>query len=267
MTTRFLPLSLLLSLSQAIPARADLKFTIRQGIQRRTQYVQGRNSRTEFGDAFGAQLIGIYNGDRQLQYALDPSTRTYAVHPIEPWKPNPLLRPRESGKTIDIYRDYVDTGERRWMFGHLARHVILSERRVPEPGSCSASAGEGESRTKKDGWYIDLPAAHPQGRGYGYFMGSTECANGAVDRIEIHTTGHCENGFPLLDVSTSSQWHGLMRNKVVEWDESPLDPRTFMPPADFHQVHSLPNQRRDTFLDNLRYRLSSWVSAAEELLD
>jgi hypothetical protein len=50
------------------------------------------------------------------------------------------------------------------MFGHLARHVIQSERRVPGPGSCSA--GEGERRTKTDGWYIDLPGAYPQGHGY-----------------------------------------------------------------------------------------------------
>jgi hypothetical protein len=266
MSARFLPFSLLL-FSQTIPAHADLKLTIRRGTQRETLYIQGRKSRTEIGDAFGPQVIWIFNGDRQIQYGLDPATHAYNVHAIEPWKPNPLLRARESGKTIDIYRDYVDTGERRWMFGHLARHVILSERRVPEPGSCAASAGEGESRMKKDGWYIDLPAAQPQGRGYGHFLGSTECANGAVDRIEIHTTGHCENGFPLLDVSTSSQWHGLMRNKVVEWDESPLDPKVFLPPADFHEVPSLPNQRPNTILNNLRYRLSWWVSAAEELLD
>lgn len=155
MTARSLPFSLLLLLSQAIPARADLKFTAWHGTQRQTQYTRGRNSRTEIGDAFGPQVIWIYNGDRQLRYALDPATRAYTVRRIEPRKPDPLLRARESGKAIDVYRDYVDTGERRWMFGHLARHVILSERRVPEPGACSA--GQGEQLTKTDGWYIDLP--------------------------------------------------------------------------------------------------------------
>lgn len=231
MSQRFLPLSLLLLLSQAIPARADLKFR-------------------------------IDNADRQNHHAPDPATRTYAVHPIEPWKPNPLLRARESGKTIDIYRDYVDTGERRWMFGHLARHVIRSERRVPAPGSCSG--GEGEQRTKTDGWYIDLPAAP---RGLGYLMGGPGCPEGVMDHIEIHTTGPRENGLTLLEVSTSSQGHGSTRSKVVEWDESPLDPKTFQPPANFHQVPSLPNQQRGTFLDNLRYRLAGCVSYAEEPLD
>jgi hypothetical protein len=263
MTTRFLPLSLLLLLTQAVRSRADLKITIRRGTQRETLYIQGRKSRTEIGDAFGPQVIWIYNGDRQLRYALDSATRAYIVHPIEAWKPNPLLRAPESGKTVDIYRDYVDTGERRWMFGHLARRVIRSERRVPELGSCSAR--EGEQRTKTDGWYIDLPSAYPQGQGY--LMGSAACPNGAIDRTEIHTTGPREKGFALLEISTSSEWHGSMRNKVVELDESPLDPKRFLPPADFHQVPSLPNQRRDSFLENLRYRLSWWVSAAEEWLD
>jgi hypothetical protein len=263
MTTRFLALSLLLWLSPAVPAHADLKLTIRRGTQRETLYIQGRKSRTEIGDAFGPQVIWIFNGERQLRYALDPATRAYIAHPIEAWKANPLLRAPESGKTIDIYRDYVDTGERRWMFGHLARHVIRSERRVPEPGSCSAR--EGEQRTKTDGWYIDLPSAYPQG--LGYLMGGAACPSGAMDRTEIHTIGPREKGFALLEISTSSESHGLMRDKVVELDESPLDPKTFLPPADFHQVPSLPNQRPNTFLANLRYRLSWWVSAAEDWLD
>jgi hypothetical protein len=97
------PAFALLFLSPAIPARADLKFTIRQGIHRQTGYGRGRNSRTEIGDPFGPQVIWINNAERQLRYALDPATRAYTVYPIEPPKPNPLLRARMSGKTIDIY--------------------------------------------------------------------------------------------------------------------------------------------------------------------
>lgn len=262
MVTRFLPLSLRLLLSQAILAHADLKIAIRRGISRETRYVHGRNSRTEIGDAFGPQWIYIYNGDRQLQYGLDPSTRTYTVRRVEPWKPNPLLRVRESGKTIDIYRDTVDTGERRWMFGHLARHVIQSERRVPQPGSCSA--GEGVRRTKTDGWYIDLPDT----QGHGYVMdGGMACPNGALDRIEFHFTGPRENGIALIETQTTDSRRVTSRTKVVEWDESPLDLKTFLPPAGFHEVSSPPNRRHDGFLDTLRYRLSGLVIAAEDWLD
>lgn len=274
MTTRFLPLLLLLS--QAIPAGADLKIVTHRGTSSDTLYVQvrgsqARNSRSEFGDAFGPQAIWIFNGDRQLQYGLDPSTRTYTAHRVEPWKPNPLLRVPESGKAIDIYRDYVDTGERRWMFGHLARHVILSGRWVPEAGSCSAK--QGELRTKTDGWYVDLPGPFKGAALFGVDHG-VSCPNGAQDSIAFHTTGTRETGYPLLEtVTRTDSKRVISRKKVVAWDESPLDPKTFLPPGDFHQVPSLPNadaagnRRRDVFLDNVRERLSGFVLAAEDLLE
>jgi hypothetical protein len=201
----------------------------------------------------------------QLQYALDPSTRTYTAHRVEQRKHNQLLRTPASGKTIDLYRDYVDTGERRWMFGHPARHVIVSERRVPEPGSCSAK--EGERRTKTDGWYIDLPAPY-QGAGFMGIDAGAFCPNGALDRIEIHITGPREKGFPLLETITRSDWpRATVRTKVVEFDESPLDPKTFLPPAGYRQSPDLTQHGHSTFLDTLRYRLSGWVSAAEELIE
>jgi hypothetical protein len=269
MTARFLPLSLLLLLSRAVPAHADLKIVTHESncSSTTTRYVQGRNVRIDTHFANFPQQIVIFDADHQRSYTLDPASRAYAVRPVEPWKPDPLLRVPESGKTIDIYRDYVDTGERRWMFGHLARHVIQSERRVPEPGSCSA--GEGERRIKTDGWYIDLPAAYPQGHGY-VMDGGAVCPNGALDRTEIHTTGHCENGFPLLETVTALPRNGFTsRTKVIELHESPLDPKTFMPPADFHQVPSLPQDGTSTFLDTLEYRWSRLVcnTWAEALLE
>jgi hypothetical protein len=143
MAPRFLLLSLWLLTGQAVPADADLKFTTREGAQRQTQFMRGRSHRMEIGDAFGPRQVFIYNADRQLEYKLDPATRAYTVRRVEPWKPDPLLRARMSGKTIDIYRDYVDTGERRWMFGHLARHVIQSERRVPSPAPAPPEKANG----------------------------------------------------------------------------------------------------------------------------
>jgi len=268
MTARFLPLSLLLLVGPAIPARADLKIVTHEGNcnETSTRYIRGRNLRIDMNFSYGPEQIVILDAEHQRSYTVDPRSRVYTVRPIEPWKPNPLLRARESGKTIAVYRDYVDTGERRWMFGHLAQRIILSERRVPEPGSCSA--GEGERRSKTDGWYIDLPAAYPQGHGY-LMDGGSGCPDGAMDRIDIHTTGPCEKGFPLLETVTLADRRGFTsRTKVVELDESPLDPKTFMPPADFHQVLSLPQHKPGTFLDTLRNRWAGLVcnTWAEALL-
>jgi len=269
MTARFLPLSLLVLFNQAVPALGDLKIVSHDGncSSTRTRYVQGHNFRVDTHFADFPQQIVIFDSDRQCAYTLDPASRAYTVRHVEPRKPNPLLRARESGKTIVIYRDTVDTGERRWMFGHLARHVIRSERRVPEPGACSA--GEVERRTKIDGWYIDLPAAYPQGHGY-VMDGGMVCPNGMIDRIEIRPNGRPEGGFPLLETVTSPDWHlSTSQTTVVELDESPLDPNTFMLPADFHEAPAQPQQRPGDFLDTLRNRWARLVcnTWAEALLE
>jgi hypothetical protein len=65
MTARFLPLSLLLLLSQAVPAHADLKITTRIGncTSTSTRYNQGSN--------------------HQRIYTLDAATRAYTVTRVE----------------------------------------------------------------------------------------------------------------------------------------------------------------------------------------
>jgi hypothetical protein len=52
-------------------------------------------------------------------------------------------------------------------------------------------------------------------------------------------------------------------------DESPLDPETFMPPVNFHQVPSLPQRKTGNFLDTVRYRwaclvCNTWAGALLE---
>jgi hypothetical protein len=52
-------------------------------------------------------------------------------------------------------------------------------------------------------------------------------------------------------------------------DESPLDPKTFMPPTDFHQAPSLPQRKPGNFMDTVRYRWACLVcnTWAEALLE
>jgi hypothetical protein len=129
MPKRFLSLSLLLLLRQAVPAHADLKIVTHEGncSSTSTRYVQGHNYRIDTHFVDFPQQIVIYDADHQRSYTLHPATRAYTASRIEPWKPDPRLRARMSGKAIDIYRDTVDTGERRWMFGHLARLDVPDE--------------------------------------------------------------------------------------------------------------------------------------------
>jgi hypothetical protein len=247
------PPGLLLLLTLVLPAQADLKIATRTGpcSSTSTRYTRGSNFRIDTQDAYGPQQIAIYNADQRRSYALDPASRTYTATPVDPPKPvESLQRVSESRKTIDIYLDTVDTGERRRMFGHLARHVIQSERR-------------GSERIEIDGWYIDLPGARAA-----YYLGFGIAAHtGTIDRIDFHRTGPRETGLALLETRTVSGSPGAtFLTEVSELDESPLDPKTFAPPPDFHQVPFLPQHRPYTFLDTLRADWTSLVCSADELL-
>ncbi len=280
MTARLLLLWVWLLPGGAIPARADLKITtceyLDHGSVTETHYVQGRNWRMEFGEGYGNHEIIIcrndvqdHNAACQRYYRLDPAARAYTVRRVEPHKP--LARHAvESGKTLTIYFDTVDTGERRWMFGHLARHVIQSERRVSEPGSCS---GDGDRRIRTDGWYIDLPGAYPgrpalpAHRAAYLGIGSARCA-GMIDHIEFHETGPWENGFALLETRTDSISPDAQdRREVTELVEAPLDGNLFVPPSEFHLVLFLPGQWPYGFMNTIRSGWASLVSTAEALLD
>jgi hypothetical protein len=272
MTARCLPLSLLLLLGRAVPARADLKIITRSGTDKwsttRTRYVQGRNWRDESHIAQVPRPILIYNADHQRCYMLDAAARAYTVRRVEQPKRTAPHRASESGNTLAVYLDTVDTGERRWMFGHLARHIIRSERRVSEPGSCS---GAGDRLITTDGWYIDLPAAFPDRpalpshRAAYLGIASARC-NGTIDHIDFHETGPYENGFALLETRTTSDSPGEAF-EVTELVEAPLDPKLFAPPADFHLVLFLPGGMPPGFWNTLRYGWASLIGTAEALLD
>ena len=42
-----------------------------------------------------------------------------------------------SGGTLQIWIENIDTGERKEMFGHMAMHIITREKRIAGPGACS----------------------------------------------------------------------------------------------------------------------------------
>ena len=56
----------------------------------------------------------------------------------------------DSGGTLKIWIENIDTGERKEIFGHTARHIITREKRIAGPGACSKP-----SLSETDGWYID----------------------------------------------------------------------------------------------------------------
>lgn len=260
----FLLLSLT-SLAPAPPAVNGVKIVTRQVtggfIDTRTEYLTTDRLRnewqTQMGGHQGPPMASIVQrGDHNRVFVLDLQAHEYMTYETDSRGATLGTNARpisNSGGTLEISIENIDTGERKEMFGHVARHIITREKRVAGPGACSRG-----SDSETDGWYID-PSVMPEWRRPGknetgvvvasvMMAGNDNCLN-KMDKIEVHRTG-VEPGFPVK-VSTTLKSE-LMRgdgstsgivstwgSEVVELKEGPLDPALFEVPADFRRVEQL----------------------------
>ncbi|HET6840259.1 MAG TPA: hypothetical protein VFK06_01000 [Candidatus Angelobacter sp.] len=255
--------ALLITLAFPSPAVHGVKIVTRQvtgGLPDiRTEYITENRLRTEWlalpdKPESGMASI-IQGGERQRVFVLDLQAHEYVSWETDSHGSALSAHARpvaESGGTLQIWIDSVDTGERREIFGRPARHIITKERRIASPGACSANS---ESQT--DGWYVDMTVLpewrQPKKKGDGVVVSSIlsagNCLN-KVDKIEVHHAG-IDPGFPVK-VTTTLQSDVKERDRartvtstwgseVVELHAGPLDPALFEVPPDFHQVEHLRN--------------------------
>jgi hypothetical protein len=160
------------------------------------------------------------------------------------WKPAPVQHTESAKGSVEIFIESVDTGERKEMFGHTARHVVTQERRLATPESCQPSMS-----SEADGWYIDLDvpsfSCHPgntarRGSTAIAVLGSSSC----LQKLEVHRTGVTENGFPVKLTTTThtsvvlpdgslKEYANTFEAVVTELSEAPLDPALFEVPSGF----------------------------------
>jgi hypothetical protein len=154
--------------------------------------------------------------------------------------------------SVEIFIDAVDTGERKEIFGHTARHVITRERRVVSPGNCQQNL-----TSETDGWYIDLEVPSPScyvapkhTTAVAVLASSPSCAQ---QRFEVHRSGVSETGFPVSLTTTThtslqqpdgstKEYSNSTTSEVVELSEAPLDPALFEVPPGFKLVAKLNTQ-------------------------
>src|SRR5260221_710489 len=227
----------------------------------RTEYLAPDRLRNEWQsqmrDSGGPTMATIIlRGERDRVFMLDLNAHEYVTYETDPRGSSVAMRSRpvvDSGGTLTIWIDTVDTGERKELFGHTARHIITHEKRIAGPGACSKP-----SVSETDGWYIDgavMPEWRRQKNTVGVVVASEvsagsndKCLN-KMDKIEVHRTG-VETGFPVKVTTTlrsevtqadgtprmlSSTW-GL---EVVELKEGPLELSLFDVPKDFRRVEFL----------------------------
>jgi len=213
-------------------ALADLKIVTRASVDGQegvaTSYQQGHKIRWDSGS-----FATIVNVDEHRTYQLNMDRRTWLVR--QPAS-DPLLvlamwirrppRVHESGKTVEVWYETTDTGERREMFGHAASHLITRERHVYESGGCTGMTGSTE--TVIDGWYIPRPAS-AQHKAFLSAYSSLECR----DRVVTHGAWPVP-GFALIETATNGR--SISTREVIEYSEQPLDRSLFEPPGGFRQI-------------------------------
>jgi hypothetical protein len=228
----------------------------------RTEYLASDRLRNEWQsqmrDRVGPPMATIIlRGEHDRVFVLDLQAREYTTYETDSRGTTVGIRPRptvDSGGTLQIWIENVDTGERKQIFGHVARHIITHERRVAGPRACSKP-----SDSETDGWYIDgaiLPEWRQQKKNNPAIVVAAEVAAGSddkcynkMDKIELHRTG-VETGFPIKvtttmrsEITQADGSHRMMSStwgsEVVQLQEGPLELSLFDVPKDFKRVDVL----------------------------
>jgi hypothetical protein len=235
-----------------------------------TVYLQDDRKRTEYPKngtryADGRQVpsfVQIVRCDLHKFYRLNMDAKEYEDQPAG----DPRIRPTPHvGASMPIPGGMPsgppkmrvetitkDTGERKQMFGHTARHVITTIKSIPLEDSAPNS-----SETVMDGWYIDLntDASCENIAAMTKRMIELRRSGKASPNTTYVETGEPETGFALdLKMVTKTTMiypqGGPPRvttsegeNRVTKFAEKPLDPALFEIPDGFHWVYSLDHDR------------------------
>ncbi|HEX8685472.1 MAG TPA: hypothetical protein VF654_03195, partial [Pyrinomonadaceae bacterium] len=239
-------LLLLCAASAAAEARADVKIKSRQTVQGQSYdnatYIKGKRQRTE---GMGGQSVTIQQCDLRRDVQIMPAMRAYTVRPYE------TGGAQAAGATAPGTRQTVeqakgglvtstittrDTGERKQMFGHTARHIITTIETKSSPDACTPV----DTRMETDGWYIDAAFALDCDLERSAAYQNRPQAGGCNDRYQTKQVGAAKRGYPVYEKMTMFEKDGResfsMVNEVVELSQATLDASLFEPPADFREV-------------------------------
>ncbi len=257
---------------------SGIKMTIQFGnpgtSAQHTIYLQSDRKRMEFrnyiGEKEGPRLVAITRCDLGQMFELNLDTHEYTS---APYPPKPFTKEQMEARGLPTTIKYVsdkptlrievtttDTGERKEMFGHIARHVLTTRKQIPLEGSHSEPQ---ESLT--DAWYIDakpgdsndidlkqrLSCDRPWpkgGKSHAYLHAGGR--NQPIDKAEFVAVGEPETGFALDSVTTTKSTYVLpdgtrkqsdVKNemRVTQLEGGRLDPALFEIPAGFKHVERI----------------------------
>jgi hypothetical protein len=255
---------------------AGVKLTVRNTsygmTTERTQYFQKDRKRLEYqsmsGGAkradgsmdlyYGPHIASITRCDLGKSYELNLDAREYHTFPYPP-KPFTIEETKTKGlkpvgdqpatPTMLIEITTQDTGERKEMFGHTARHVIRTRKETPLEGSRAQA-----QQTVEDGWFIDLDTAISCDRKWNENQGADthvvwliRAGSAPPELPRIVEVGKPEAGFVVklnttyrgayaLPDGTKKESTVTSETTVTLLEEGPLAPAIFEVPPGFGEV-------------------------------
>ncbi len=210
---------------------------------------------------FRNPYILIWNEERQTIYQLDPPAHEYVEPLVNDWVAQLAWRIahphiHNSGKTVNIYYETTDTGERRQILGQTAKRMIYRERHVAPPGACDAS-----SEKEVDGWYITFPERDPGGLP----EIAKKHAFRHYDPAEVYlcrdiVVKHGDPNPPGFLVLHKEDQHRHIF-EVVALSASPLSKSLFEPPSNYKKVDHLKSGFERTWTVRLSWEWEQLVGS------
>jgi hypothetical protein len=246
----------LLSMSQVSLADLTIKTKIKEGAgpeSHSTMRFKGSRQLNEYENGGkGWAVAVVFQCDKKQLLWINYTKKQYSVNtlgmigaiafneyqfPPPPQIPRPNVR---HGGKVDQTVTVTDTGERREMFGFLARHITTST-----VWEASPSCKQTKLREETDGWYIDLlygvecspDLSGLSNRAYGApYSKCYEYYNKNRYEFQSRQTGEARFGFPLMLTRRVYGDQGkpfINYQEVVEVSTAELDQALFDVPAGF----------------------------------
>jgi hypothetical protein len=227
---------------------ANNQFSAVRRTRESTIMVKGSRLRSD-SQAANAKFYGVPGlagtikvGSRQMSYIqqcdlgrtvhLDREKKSYTISNAGESDPSSKAKMAENAKKggyIDVAIDVKDTGERRNMFGFVAKHLISTTVLTPSANACNKQPFS----FTDEGWYIDLPTFSCE---IPLDNPMEETSQGCVDEIHVKSGGNMHLGFALQQTRTMTV-NGMsvqLLENVISLDRATLDSSLFEIPSDYH---------------------------------
>ncbi|MDQ3180945.1 MAG: hypothetical protein M3Q33_10540 [Acidobacteriota bacterium] len=190
-------------------------------------------------------MIMITQCDLQRDLQLMPSSKVYMVKPYDDVVTTTTTKTADTpntngvvvkGGTVTTTITTKDTGERKQMFGFMARHLIITMETESSPDACNKN----KTKMAQDGWYIDAAFALDCDRTMSYSNYSDTQKMGCQDKYQIRQIGTAKRGYAVYEKMTMFDESGketmTIVNEVIELSNAKLSDDLFIVPSDYREV-------------------------------